>query len=256
VDSLFGAWPIYFGPVGINLSIIFLGLFILILAIIQKLRAKQTYLFEISFLLFLVGFLFLTLHGKLLQFIFPISLPEKPLVNNNLTFNYFLTNLLAFIVFPVLAFILLRRNVSWMKFGLKVLNLKQTMLYAFLGVAFAIFLFGFSHTLFGFRWVSEYTFNGLILWILFVTILSVFAQTFFFIGILFNKYLGHEKGFLLTIISIFAIQFFTFASLPWIITNIAGSAAKIAVTWKTRNIYGAVLMGIITNLIDITIQIL
>lgn len=143
-----------------------------------------------------------------------------------------------------------------MKFGLKVLNLKQTMLYAFLGVAFAIFLFGFSHTLFGFRWVSEYTFNGLILWILFVTILSVFAQTFFFIGILFNKYLGHEKGFLLTIISIFAIQFFTFASLPWIITNIAGSAAKIAVTWKTRNIYGAVLMGIITNLIDITIQIL
>ena len=77
---MFGAWPIFFGPVGINLSIILLGLFIFVLAVIEKMRAKRTYLFEVSFLLFLAGFLFLTLHGRVLQVVFPISLPERPLV--------------------------------------------------------------------------------------------------------------------------------------------------------------------------------
>jgi hypothetical protein len=256
VDFLFGAWPIYFGPVGINLSIIFLGLFVLILAIIQKLRAKRTYLFEISFLLFLVGFVFLTLHGELLQYVFPISLPEKPLVDNNLTFNYALTNLLTYMVFPVLLLILFRSDFSLEKVGLKVLNLKKTVFFAFLGLIFSVFLFLLSYALLGFRWISEYTFDGLVLWILFVTILSVFTQTFFYNGILFNKYLNHENGFLLATISILAFQMFTQTSLPWIVVGTIGSAAKIAVTWKTRNIYGATLMGIILNLIDITIQIL
>jgi len=47
VDFSFGVWSIYFGPVGINLSIVFLGLFVLVLAIIEKLRAKRTCLFEV-----------------------------------------------------------------------------------------------------------------------------------------------------------------------------------------------------------------
>jgi len=253
---LFGAWPIYFGPVGLNLSIIFLGLFVLILAIIEKLRAKRTCLFEVSFLLFLVGFLFLTLHGRLLQPIFPISLPEKPIMDNNLTFNYALTNLLAYMVFPVLLLILLKSEVSFERVGLKVIDFKQTMLYAFFGLIFTVFSFLLSHALFGFRWIFEYTFDGLVLWILFVAVLSVFTQTFFYIGILFNKYLNRENGFLLAIISILAFQTFTQASLPWTIVSIIGSAAKIVVTWKTRNIYGAALMGITLNLIDIIIQIL
>ena len=49
---------------------------------------------------------------------------------------------------------------------------------------------------------------------------------------------------------------FISTSSPWIIANIVGSAAKIVVTWKTRNIYGAALMSITSNLIDIFIQIL
>jgi len=253
---LFGAWPIYFGPIGINLSIIFLGLFVLILAIAQKLRTRRTYLFEISFLIFLVGLLFLTLHGKLLQYVFPISLPEKPLVDNNLTYNYTLTNLLTYMAFPVLLLILLRSDFSFEKLSLKVVNLKKTVLFTFLGSIFSIFLFLLSYALLGFRWISEYTFDGLVLWILFVTILSVFSQTFFYTGILFNKYLNHENGFLLAAISILAFQLFTQTSLPWMVVGVIGSAAKIAVTWKTRNIYGAALMGIIVNLIDVTIQIL
>lgn len=253
---LLGVWPFYFGPVGMNLSIIFLGLFVLVLAIIQKLRVKRTRLFDVSLLLFLVGFLFLTLHGRLLQFIFPISPPEKPLVDNNLTFNYATTSLLTFLLFPVLLLILLRRDVSVSEIGLKVSNFKQTALYTFFGVIFTVSLFLFSNSLFGFRWISEYTVDGIVLWILLVTILSIFTQTLFFIGMLFNAYLNHENGFLLAIISILAIQLFTFAPSPWIAPNIVGSTAKIVVTWKTRSIYGAALMGIASNLIDIILQIL
>jgi len=89
-----------------------------------------------------------------------------------------------------------------------------------------------------------------------VTILSVFSQTFFYTGILFNEYLNHENGFLLAAISILAFQMFTQTSLPWMVVGVIGSAAKIWVTWKTRNIYGAALMGITINFVDILIQIL
>lgn len=251
----FGVWNVYFGPIGINLSVILLGLFALVLAILRKLRGKQTRLFEVSYLLFLVGFLYFTLHGRLLQPIFPISLPEKPFVDNNLTFNYALTSLLTFLVFPALLLIFLRSDVSLEKFGFKVLDFKQTMLYAFLGLIFTASLFLFSHAIFGYRWIFEYTFDGLVLWILLVSFLSVFTQTFFFIGILVNRCLSLENGFLLAIISILAFQMFIPASLPWTVANIIGSATKIAVTWKTRNIYGAVLMSVTVNLIDILIQI-
>lgn len=251
-----GAWPVFFGPIGINLSAVLLGLLVLVIAIIKKLRKTQTCLFEASFLLFLVGLLYLTFHGGLLQFVFPISRPEKPLVDNNLTLNFFLTSLLTFLVFPLLLLLLLKSDVGFEMFGLKVTYFKHTVRYVFLGLIFTVFLFLLSYSLFGFKWVSEYTFDGLILWVLFVTILSVFAQTFFFVGILFNKYLNHESGYLLAIISIVAFQTFTDVQLPWLVTNIIGSASKIIVTWKTRNIYGAALMGITSNLIDIVVQII
>lgn len=252
---LFSVWHVYFGPVGINVNIILLGLFVLILAAVRKLRGKRTRLFEVSLLLFAVGFLYFTLHGRLLQPIFPISLPEKPLVDNNLTFNYALTSLLTFWAFPVLTLILLKSDVSLSKVGLKVLDFRQTMFFALFGLFFTVFLFLPSHTLFGFRWIPEYTLDGLILWIAFVAILSVFTQTLFFVGIMFNKYLNHENGFMLAIISILAFQMFISSSVLWTAVNAAASAAKIAVTWKTRNVFGAALMSIAAHSIDIVIQI-
>lgn len=252
----FGVWHVYFGPFGINLGVILLGLFVLVLAIIKKLRGKQTYLFEISFLLLLAGFLYHTLHGRLFLSIFPISLPEKPLVDNNLTFNYASTSLLTFLVIPVLLLIIAKRGVSLESLGLEVPDSKQTIFYIFLGVIFNVFLFSLSYTFFGFKWIPEYTVDGLVLWVLFVSILSVFTQTLFFIGILFNKYSNRENTVLLAIISVVAFQLFISAQLPWIVSNVVGSTAKIMVTWKTRNIYGAVLMSITSQLIDIFIQIL
>jgi len=167
-----------------------------------------------------------------------------------------LASLLTFLVFPVLTLILLKGDVSLGKVGLRMLNLRQTIFYTSFGLIFTVSLFCFSYAFFGFRWISGYTFNGLILWILLVTILSIFTQTFFFVGVLFNKYLKHENVFLLAIVSILAFQTFTYASLPWVAINIVGSTAKIVVTYETQNIYGATLMGITSNLIDILIQIL
>lgn len=120
-----------------------------------------------------------------------------------------------------------------MLLGLKVQNAKQTITYTFCGVAFIVFPFMLSHTFFGGKWITEYTHHGLVLWIFFVTILSVFAQTFFFIGILFNRYLDHENKVILALISILATQSFILSSPPGIIINMAYSAAKIVVTCKT-----------------------
>jgi hypothetical protein len=251
-----GVWNHYFGPIGVNLSTVFLGLVVLVLAIIKKTQSKRTSLFEISFLLFLVGFSYFTLHGRLLQLIFPISLPERPLVDNNLTFNYSLTSLLTFLIFPILLLILLKSDVSMKRFGLKIQNLRQTLSWTFYGLVFTVILSLLSQTFFGFRWIQNYTFDGLILWTLLVTILSVSVQTYFFIGILFNAHIEQENKFLLAIISFLAFQSFTAASPLWTVLNIISFTAKIVVTWKTRNIYAATLMNIVSNFIDIAMQVI
>lgn len=253
----FGAYPLYIGPVGINLTIIFLGLFVLVYAVLQKIRVKKTHFFEISFLLFMVGFLFMTLHGRLLQFIFPISLPEKPLIDNNLTLNYALSNLLAFMVLPLLALVAMKSKISFEELGLKVNDIRKTTQYAVLGVVFNVSVFLLSKALFGFKWIFGYTLDGLVFWTLLVTVTSVFIQTFFFVGILFKKYMAKENALLLAVVSVLAFQSFAAQTfLPWLVATIVGSSAKVLVTWKTHNIYSAVFMGIAVNLVDSIGQIL
>jgi len=252
----FMIWREYFGPIGVNLGIIVVGLIVLMIAIYNNRSNRKTRLFETSYHLFLVGILYFTLHGRLLQIIFPIQIPERPLIENSLTYNYTLTSILTFIVFPQLLNILLRNDTTLEKLGLKIIDLKQTVKHTFLGLVFNTALFLISNTLFGFRWINEYTLDGLVLWVLLVSILSVFAQTLFFNGILFNMFLDEENGILLGLISIFAFQLFTAPpSLPWTVSTLLGSILKIVVTWKTRNVYGATVMSIATNLIDIFIQI-
>jgi len=207
-------------------------------------------------MLFLVGFLYFTLHSRFLQSVFPISLPEMPLIDNNLTFNYATTSLLTYLIFPVLLLFLLKRDISFKRLGLRILDRKQTVYFALFGLIIGLILFLITYSLFGYRWIPDYTFSGLVLWILFVSILAGFSQAFFFVGVLFNRYLNEENKFLLAIISITAFQLFISTSLPWIIMNIASSVVKIVVTWKTRNIYGAILISITQQLSDIFVQII
>ena len=256
ISESFMIWREYFGPIGVNLGVIVVGLIVLMIAIYYNRSNRKTRLFETSYHLFLAGILYFTLHGRLLQVIFPIQTPERPLIDNSLTYNYTLTSILTFIVFPQLLNILLRNDTTLEKLGLTIIDLKQTVKHTFLGLVFNTALFLISNTLFGFRWIKEYTPDGLVLWTLLVSILSVFAQTLFFNGTLFNMFLDEENGILLGLISIFAFQLFTAPpSLPWTVSNLLGSIMKITVTWRTRNVYGATAMSIATNLIDVFIQI-
>ena len=256
ISESFTMWHKYFGPIGVNLGVIAVGLIALMIAIYKNRSNRKTSFFTISYHLFLAGILYFTLHGRLLQVIFPIQIPERPLIDNSLTYNYTLTSILTFIVFPQLLNILLRNDTTLEKLGLTIIDLKQTVKHTFLGLVFNTALFLISNTLFGFRWIKEYTPDGLVLWTLLVSILSVFAQTLFFNGILFNMFLDEENGILLGLISIFAFQLFTAPpSLPWTVSNLLGSTLKVIVTWRTRNVYGATAMSIATNIIDVFIQI-
>ena len=187
---MFGIWRVFFGPVGINLGVLLLGMFVLTLAIVKKIMGKQTRLFEIALLLFLVSFLYFTLHSRLLQTIYPISLPEKPLIDNNLTFNYFSTSLLTYLIFPILLLFLITRDISLKSFGLHISDRKQTVYFALLGSIIGIIFFIITNSLFGYVWIPDYTLDGLVLWILFVSIFSGFLQAFFFVGVLFFRYLN------------------------------------------------------------------
>nr|MDO8099318.1 hypothetical protein [Candidatus Njordarchaeota archaeon] len=252
---VFLAWEVHLGPFYVNLTTVFLGLLVLALAVLEKLRVrKRTPFLEVSLLLLLLGFIFLTLHGELLQLVFPIALPERPMLDNNLTFNYTLTGLLVYLVFPVLLLILLRSDISLRKLGLRVPNRRQTMYYGFIGLFFSVFVFLVTYMLFGYKWVSGYTFDGIVLWAVLVTILSLFIQTLFYIGMLFNKYLNHEYVLPLAVISLMAPLTFSNWPLPWFMSNVVSISARVVVTWKTHNIYAAALMNIVPSLLDILTQ--
>ena len=249
-------WQIYFGPFGVNLNTMILVFLILLGGFYRKFRKQKTHLFEIAFLLFLAGFLYFTFHGKLLQLIFPISLPERPFVDVNLSANYALTSFFTFMFFPFIALLMLKREISIDKFGLRISNLKQTLVFTLLGLLSTVSLWLFNKVYLGFGFAHEYyTVEGIVAWFLLVILFSVFIQIFYFHGILFRRYLDSENGFLLVMISTAAYQSFIVSSWIGVITNVMGQFVKLAITWKTRNIYDAVLIHTTVNAIDTLVQV-
>jgi hypothetical protein len=67
----FGAQPAYFGLIGVNLTTLFVAVAVLGIAFFFKIRRKETRLFELSLLLLLVSFTFVTLHGRYFSIYFP-----------------------------------------------------------------------------------------------------------------------------------------------------------------------------------------
>ena len=144
-------WREYFGPIGVNFGVIVVGLIVFIIGVYEYYSKRETCLFKISCQLFLVGILYFTLHGRLLQIVLPIQLPEKPLVDNILTINYTLTSILTFIFFPLLLNLLMRNDTKFERLGLKVASIKKMVKYTFLGLIFNIALFLTSNTFFGYK---------------------------------------------------------------------------------------------------------
>jgi hypothetical protein len=253
--TMYGVWRVFLGSVVLNLGVLFLGLFVLVYACFKKMKNRRNCLFETSLLLFLVSFLYFTLHVNLLQSVFPISLPEMPLIDNNLTFNYSLTSILTYLIFPVFLLFVLRRDISFESFGLHILDKKQTLHYVLSGSFIGILLFLGTYTFFGHLWIPTYNLTGLILWILLVSVISGFCQTFFFVGVLFKRYMNQENTTILAILSVTAFQLFISNSMPWIIMNVLTSIVKVVITLKSRNIYAAIAISIIQQLTDVFVQI-
>jgi len=247
----------YFGPIGINATTLAIAFIVFGIALFLKLRHKQTKLFELALLIFLLGFVFQTFHGVIIQqYLFPISLPERPLFDNSLTLNYALINIIAYTVVPILAIFALNRRITVDDLGFRVNSWKKTFAFSVVGLVFASALFLATDFFFHQQWVQGYTQEGMILWIALVSIASVFLQTVFFVGILFNRFLGKENTLLLAVIAWLAYQSYMSNSLPWQICSMLTFATALFVTWKTRNIFGACLITVATSLIEITFQLL
>lgn len=250
------ARPMYFGPIGINATTIAVALVVYGIAVYLKLRHKQTKLFEWALLLFLLGFVFQTFHGVIIQrYMFPISLPERPLYDNGLTLNYALTNVIAYAIVPIIAIFALNRHVTVNDLGLKVENWKKTAAYSAVGLGLSSALFLATNAFFHQQWVQGYTQDGVILWIGLVSVVSVVLQAVFFVGILFNRFIGKVNLLLLAVIAWLAYQSYMSNSLPWQICSTLTFATTLFVTWKTRNVFGACLIAVGVSLIEIAFQV-
>lgn len=251
----FYAHTAYFGPIGVNVTALCVSTAVLVIALLTRIRRKETSLLELGFLLLLLSFTFVTFHGRLLQFLFPIDVPEKPLIDNNLTFNYVITNIIVYAVIPLII-VSWRKRISLREVGIKASITKMDTAYIALGTIIATTIFLVTDHFFHQQWIQGYTTNGLILWVIFISIVSVSLQTLFYAGILFNRYIGRANLLLLALIVVFAFQSYAGPKIPpWQICSMLTLSTKLLVTWKTRNIYGALLISITTNLIELSLQI-
>lgn len=251
------AQPMYFGPIGINATTIAVSLVVFGIAILLKIRHKETKLFEWALLLFLLGFVFQTFHGVIIQqYLFHISLPERPLYDNGLTLNYALTNAIAYTIVPIIAIFALNRRVTVDDLGFKVGNWKKTATYSAAGLILSSALFLATNAFFHQQWVQGYTQDGMVIWVALVSVVSVVLQTVFFVGILFNRFIRKENVLLLAVLSCLAYQSYMINSLPWQICSILTFATTLFVTWKTRNVFGACLITVAVSLIEIMSQLI
>lgn len=247
----------YYGPIGVNITTLAVSLIVFGIAAFLKLRHKQTPLFEWALLVLLLAFVFQTFHGIIIQRVFPISLPEQPLYDNYLTLNYTLTNIIAYTVVPILAVLAISKPHTVGNLGFKVNNWKQTAVYTGAGLVFACAVYLTTELFFHQQWVQGYTQDGMILWIILVSIISVILQTVFFFGILFNRFIGKQNAILLAVITFLAFQSYLSANaLPIQIAGLLGFSTKLYVTWKTRNIYSACIIAVAISLMEITLQLI
>jgi len=234
-------WTICLDSVCVNINLMILSFTVLLLGLWKRRKAIRNALFSIAFLIAFVGVAYWTLHARILQLIFPISLPENPF-EPLLIANYLATTALTFFLFPLL-FLHLSHQLNAKKLGLRVEDAKyafhMTLLGTCINLALAILPTAISILLsWGYKWPFSYTTLGLVLWFVLVTGVSTWMQVFFFLGILFYNYVGSEDAKLLFIISTLTFVMFTPLTIftPFFIL---GLGVEAYVTLKTGNIYGA-----------------
>jgi hypothetical protein len=149
----------------------------------------------------------------------------------------------------------LNKHVTVENLGFRVNSWKKTAAYSAVGLVISSALFLTTDAFFHQQWVQGYTQDGMILWIFLVSVVSVVLQTVFFVGILFNRFVGKENLLLLAVIAWLAYQSYMSNSLPWQICSMLTFATTLFVTWKTRNVFGACLIAVAVSLIEIAFQL-
>jgi len=150
----------------------------------------------------------------------------------------------------------LSRRVTVDDLGFRVNSWKKTIQYSAAGLVLSAAFFLTTDAIFHQQWVQGYTQDGMILWVVLVSVVSVVLQKVFFVGILFNRFVGKENVLLLAVIAWLAYQSYMINSLPWQICSTLTFTTILFVTWKTRNVFGACLIAVAVSLIEITFQLL
>jgi hypothetical protein len=218
-----------------------LVLVVLLMGLYRRRRGVKTGLFSIAFLVGLVGIAYWTLHARILQLVFPISLPENPFDFMTIA-NYVTTVALTFVIFPTL-FLFFSNQLDARKLGLKVKNARYTMRLTMLGACVNSLITILPTVIsillsWGYKWPFSYTTSDLLSWFLFVTGIATWMQVFFFLGILFHNYRDSENPRLLFLLSTLTFLMF----MPLTVFKplfILGLGIEAYITLKTRNIYGA-----------------
>jgi len=237
-------WHIYLDSIGVSVNLLVLSLAVLSIGLYKRWKGVKTRFFFIALLIAFVGIAYFTLHGRILQLIFPISLPENPFHFMTIA-NYFTTVALTFVVFPML-FLFFTNQLDAGKLGLKVKNARRTLRLTMLGacvnsfIAVLPFLISILFS-WGYKWPFSYTTTDLLLWFVLVSGVATWMQTFFFLGILFHNHTDSENPILLFLMS--TLTFLMFIPLT-VFTPffILGLGVEAYITLKTRNVYGAMLI--------------
>jgi len=171
-------WHIYLDSIGVSVNLLVLSLVVLSMGLYKRWKGIRTRLFSIAFLIAFVGIAYFTLHGRILQLIFPISLPENPFHSMTIA-NYFTTVALTFFVFPIV-FLFFTNQLGGEKLGLRIKNARYTLRLTLLGgcvnsfIAVLPILISILFS-WGYKWSFSYTTTDLLLW--FVHSLGVAIST-------------------------------------------------------------------------------
>ena len=234
-------WHIYLDSVGVSVNLLVLSLVVLLIGLYKKWKGVKTRLFSMAFLIALVGIAYFTLHGRILQWIFPISLPENPFHLMTIA-NYVTTVALTFVVFPML-FLFFSNQLDIEKLGLKVKNGGHTLRLTLYGVCINSFLTVLPTLImillsWSYKWPFSPTVSDLLLWFVLVTGVATWMEVFFFLGILFHNYVDSENPVLLFLLSTLTFLMLTPVTV-FTPLFILGHGVEAYITFKTGNVYGA-----------------
>lgn len=247
------AWHVNIGLFSFSPYLQAFALLILGIGLWRRHISKSSGLIFLAFYTALVGIIFHTFHGGILQLILPIPIPENPF-DPALIANYIVTTVIVFILFPV-GFMYFFRDIDMDQLGLHIPEPRETINWTFIAGAITLAIYPLPDLLLGRTGGPPSTPFGLFLWLFTVGWAATWLQMFFYQGILFARYVEMDGWPLLSFVSLMVFQFFTPVGIPsleisaiieWILLRVRFIALWGIRLWlilRTQTIYGALTLS-------------